>query len=39
MKKLYYDLKLKLGYLVKGIRTRKQIHLMDIVVYKNEECL
>lgn len=37
MEKLYFDLKLKISYLIKGIKTRKEIHLMDIVIYKNEE--
>lgn len=37
MKKLYYDLKLKIGYLIKGIKTRNSIHLGDIVIYKNKE--
>lgn len=37
MKRFYYDLKLKLGYLIQGIKTRNDIHLMDIVVYKEKE--
>jgi hypothetical protein len=37
MKKLYYNLKLRLKYLIGGIKTRKQIHLMDIVTYNNKE--
>lgn len=37
MKKLYYDLKLKLSYLINGIKTRNTIHLGDIVIYKNKE--
>lgn len=37
MKHLYYDLKLKLSYLIKGIKTRNTIHLMDTVTYKDKE--
>jgi len=37
MKKTYYDLKLKLSYLIKGIKSRKEIHIMDIVKYDNKE--
>lgn len=37
MKRLYYDLKLKLSYLVKGIKSRNSIHLMDTVTYEGKE--
>lgn len=34
MRKLYYDLKLRFNYLYKGIKTRKEFHINDIVGYK-----
>lgn len=37
MKKKYYDLKLKISYLIRGIRSRKTLHLMDIVTYRGKE--
>ena len=37
MKRLYYDFKLKLSYLIKGIKTRKEIHIMDVVTYDGKE--
>ena len=37
MKKVYYDLKLRVSYLIRGIKTRKKIHLMDIVRYDDKE--
>jgi hypothetical protein len=37
VKRLYYDFKLKLTYLIKGIRTRNEIHLGDIVFYEGKE--
>lgn len=34
MKRKYYDLKLKIGYIIQGIKTRKEFHIGDIVGYK-----
>lgn len=34
MRKTYYDLKLKLRYIIQGIKTRKDLHIGDIVGYK-----
>lgn len=31
MRKLYYDAKLRFGYLMQGIRTRNEFHINDIV--------
>ena len=36
IKRKYYDLKLKAGYIITGIKTVKIVHLMDDVVYKGE---
>lgn len=35
MKKKYYSLILKIKYLISGIRTRKKLHLIDKVKYKD----
>lgn len=37
MKRIYLDLKLRTGYIIKGINTRKKLHLMDIVTYEGKE--
>lgn len=34
MRKLYYDFKFKLRYIMRGIKTRKEFHIGDIVAYK-----
>lgn len=34
MKKIYYDLKLRIKYICQGIKTRKEFHINDIVGYK-----
>ncbi len=36
MKKFYYEIKLRLKYLIDGIKTRKEVHLMDQIIYNDE---
>lgn len=36
MRKIYYDLKLRLNYLYRGIKIRKEFHIGDIVGYEGK---
>lgn len=34
MKRIYIELKLRIRYIVRGIQTRKELHIGDVVGYK-----